>query len=81
MRLKHGIGWCWVGVERAITKFARVYNYDRAGSGKSKRSPRPRSVKVMAEELRALLLAASVNPPYILVAHSYSVSSAENSPA
>ena len=45
-------------------------SYDRAGLGYSDSSPQPRTSKVMAEELHALLQNASISPPYILVGHS-----------
>jgi pimeloyl-ACP methyl ester carboxylesterase len=60
----------WLGVQSPIAKFTRVCSYDRAGLGYSDSSPQPRTSKVMAEELHALLQAASITPPYVLVGHS-----------
>jgi pimeloyl-ACP methyl ester carboxylesterase len=60
----------WRKVQPQIAKFARVCSYDRAGLGFSDSSSRPRTSKVMAEELHALLGAANIAPPYILVGHS-----------
>ena len=60
----------WMKVQPQIAKFTRVCSYDRAGLGYSDDSPRPRTSKVMAEELHTLLHDADVSPPYILVGHS-----------
>ena len=60
----------WRKVQPEIAKFARVCSYDRAGLGYSDRSPQPRTSKVIASELHALLHAAGVAPPYVLVGHS-----------
>jgi pimeloyl-ACP methyl ester carboxylesterase len=60
----------WAKVQPQISKFTRVCTYDRAGLGYSGASPRPRTSKVMAEELHTLLQAAGVAPPYVLVGHS-----------
>jgi pimeloyl-ACP methyl ester carboxylesterase len=60
----------WRKVQPQVAKFARVCSYDRAGIGYSDASSRPRTSQVMAEELHALLQAAGVAPPYVLVGHS-----------
>ncbi len=60
----------WRKVQPAIAKFTRVCSYDRAGLGYSDSSPQPRTSKVMAGEMRTLLKAAGVSPPYVLVGHS-----------
>lgn len=60
----------WMKVQPQIAKFTRVCSYDRAGLGYSDNSPRPRTSKVMAEELHTLLHNGGVDPPYILVGHS-----------
>src|SRR5579859_315018 len=60
----------WRKVQPEIAKFARVCSYDRAGLGFSDSSSEPRTSKVIAEQLHALLQAAQVPPPYILVGHS-----------
>jgi pimeloyl-ACP methyl ester carboxylesterase len=60
----------WKKVQPQISEFSRVCSYDRAGLGYSESSPRPRTSKVMAEELHALLRNAGVPPPHILVGHS-----------
>ncbi|MGA8271474.1 MAG: alpha/beta hydrolase [Candidatus Sulfotelmatobacter sp.] len=60
----------WSKVQPEIAKFTRVCSYDRAGLGFSDSSPRPRTSKVMAEELHTLLRNAGISPPYVLVGHS-----------
>ena len=60
----------WRKVQPQIANFTRVCSYDRAGLGYSDSSPLPRTSNVIAKELHALLQAAGVSPPYILVGHS-----------
>jgi pimeloyl-ACP methyl ester carboxylesterase len=60
----------WQKVQPEIAKLTRACSYDRAGLGYSDPSPRPRTSKVIAEELHSLLRAAKVDPPYVLVGHS-----------
>ena len=71
--LESGLGdtyLSWRKVQPQIAQLTRVCSYDRAGIGYSDTGSRPRTSKVMAEELHALLLAAGIAPPYILVGHS-----------
>lgn len=60
----------WRKVQPEIAKFARVCSYDRAGLGYSQSASGPRTSKVIAEQLHALLQAAGIRPPYVLVGHS-----------
>jgi len=60
----------WRKVQPQIASFVRVCSYDRAGLGYSDPSPLPRTSEVIAKQLHALLQAAGVAPPYILVGHS-----------
>jgi len=60
----------WRNVQPAIAKFTRVCSYDRAGLGYSDPSAQPRTSEVIAEELHALLHAAEIPPPFVLVGHS-----------
>jgi len=60
----------WRKVQPQIATFTRVCSYDRAGLGYSDSSPLPRTSDVIAKELHALLQAAGVAPPYVLVGHS-----------
>jgi pimeloyl-ACP methyl ester carboxylesterase len=64
----------WSLVQETAARFGRVYAYDRAGFGWSdppRRASGPRIASRLAEELRALLRAADVPGPYILVGHSF----------
>jgi pimeloyl-ACP methyl ester carboxylesterase len=64
----------WVAVTPLISKFARVYCYDRAGYGHSKplhRSALPLTARKRCEDLTKLLEVAGVEPPWIIVGHSY----------
>jgi pimeloyl-ACP methyl ester carboxylesterase len=60
----------WRKVQPQIAKFVGVCSYDRAGMGYSEPSSRRRTSRVIAEELHALLQAAAIAPPYVLVGHS-----------
>jgi hypothetical protein len=57
----------WSLVQPEVSKFARACVYDRAGLGKSERGPSPRTSGQMMKELHALLAAAKVEGPYMLV--------------
>lgn len=60
----------WRKVQPEIAKFTRVCSYDRAGLGYSDSSSGPRTSKVIAGQLHALLQAAKIDPPYVIVGHS-----------
>lgn len=60
----------WRKVQPQIAKFTRVCSYDRAGLGYSDPSSEPRTSQVIAKELHALLQAANISPPYVIVGHS-----------
>jgi pimeloyl-ACP methyl ester carboxylesterase len=60
----------WRKVQPAVTKFTRVCAYDRAGMGFSDPGPQPRGADAVVGDLEALLKAAALPPPYVLVAHS-----------
>jgi pimeloyl-ACP methyl ester carboxylesterase len=57
-------------VQGAIADRYRSCAYDRAGLGYSDPGPAPRDSKAVVRDLEALLHAANVAPPYVLVAHS-----------
>jgi pimeloyl-ACP methyl ester carboxylesterase len=62
--------WRWV--QPQIAGVTRVCAYDRAGLGESSPAPRGRrTAKTQVEELRALLTAARIPPPYVIVGHSW----------
>lgn len=60
----------WYKVQPRVAQFTRVCSYDRAGLGWSEPSPKPRTSRMIAEELHALLTRANVTPPFVLVGHS-----------
>ena len=61
----------WEGVQQDLAAGMRVAVYDRAGIGWSDpRGPGWRTCDGQVEELRALLDAARVAPPYVLLGHS-----------
>jgi pimeloyl-ACP methyl ester carboxylesterase len=60
----------WAKVQPAVSKFARVCSYDRAGSGESEKVGHPQSLDEIVEDLHSLLNAAGEKAPYVLVGHS-----------
>jgi pimeloyl-ACP methyl ester carboxylesterase len=62
----------WALVAPDVARFTRVITYDRAGLGWSEAAPGPRTAEAMVADLRALLRAAKVPGPYVLVGHSFS---------
>ena len=61
----------WTFLQAEIARFTRACAYDRAWLGWSDPAAKPRVAAQLVEELHALLEAASVSPPYILVGHSF----------
>jgi pimeloyl-ACP methyl ester carboxylesterase len=61
----------WRRVLPDIAVTTRVCAYDRAGILWSEPRPGPRNAHRIADELHALLAAASEPPPYVLVGHSF----------
>ncbi|MDX6611273.1 MAG: hypothetical protein QOD75_459 [Blastocatellia bacterium] len=71
--LDYGLGSAvgtWNEIFPALSRFARVVAYDRAGYAKSEAGPEPRSFENNAKDLHALLYGANIAPPYVLVGHS-----------
>jgi pimeloyl-ACP methyl ester carboxylesterase len=62
----------WALVQPALAKRSRTCAYDRAGMGFSDAATRASTVDNIAEDLHALLRAAHIDPPYVLVGHSMS---------
>ena len=62
----------WAKVQPEVANFSKVFSYSRAGLGKSEKASIPRTCKDIIEDLRSLLLATNLHPPYVLVAHSWS---------
>jgi len=61
----------WTEVRTQVEKFARTCTYDRAGLGWSDRATSPRTASKTVDDLHALLQAAAIPRPYILVGHSF----------
>jgi pimeloyl-ACP methyl ester carboxylesterase len=64
------IGLDFLNVHQEVARHTTSVLYDRAGTGWSDPIRLPRTAAEAAQELRALLDAAGVPPPYVLVGHS-----------
>jgi pimeloyl-ACP methyl ester carboxylesterase len=64
------IGLDFLNVQQEVARFSTSVTYDRGGTGWSDPVKLPRSAAEAAGELRNLLRAAGVAPPYLLVSHS-----------
>jgi pimeloyl-ACP methyl ester carboxylesterase len=60
----------WWSIQDELSASARVLSYDRAGYGWSELVQGPRTSRQIAVELKELLDALKIDPPYILVGHS-----------
>lgn len=61
----------WKDVHPEAAKMTRVCRYDRAGLAHSDYGPAPRNAELTAQDLHTLLDLADIEPPYILVGHSF----------
>ena len=61
----------WRRVQNEVAQFTRACSYDRAGLGWSELCDQPCTPASLSRQLHALLLAAEIPPPYILVGHSF----------
>ncbi len=61
----------WAKAQRPIAERNRVCAYDRAGHGFSDPGPLPRDLDADVADLHALIRAADLDTPLILVGHSY----------
>jgi pimeloyl-ACP methyl ester carboxylesterase len=66
-----GFALQYAHIQSAISAFSQVIAYDRAGQGWSDISPNPRIPANLAGELRTLLDQLDLQPPFILVGHSF----------
>src|SRR5580698_9551233 len=62
----------WGNVQPELSKITQVCSYDRAGFGWSEARPGKRDARHLSDELHALLDAAGVKGPIILMGHSIS---------
>ena len=70
---EHGLGGdfgVWADVLPKVSETHRGCSYDRAGAGMSERASGTRTTGDQVDDLRALLEAAGIEPPYVLVGHS-----------
>ena len=61
----------WQDVQPEVGRGTRTCAYDRAGTGNSVAPPGVRDARDEIADLRRLLAGARVEPPYVLVGHSY----------
>lgn len=67
-----GSDWApWDAVAKEVSAHARTFAYSRPGYGLSEPTTAPRDAEHIVAELRALLAARGVAPPYVLVGHSF----------
>lgn len=60
----------WALVQPALSRDTQVCSFDRAGLGFSDAARRPGTPVNQSDDLHALLAAAAIKPPYVLVGHS-----------
>lgn len=71
--LESGLGfpsYSWRKVQPQVARTHRVCSYDRAGLGFSSPGPLPRDADAIARDLSALVDAAGLTPPFVLVGSS-----------
>ena len=61
----------WARIQEAVSEFAHTVSYDRLGLGWSTPAVSERIPSKVVSELRAMLQAAGIAPPYLLVGHSF----------
>ena len=61
----------WDTIFAEVAKLAPVLAYDRSGTGKSAWDSHPPTPERVTARLQRLLAALKVNPPYVLVGHSW----------
>ena len=70
-------GWAWWAVQPRVAAKTRACVYDRAGFGFSEPSPRAADAVNAVDDLHALLQAAGIAPPYVLVGNSFGGAAAQ----
>ena len=66
-----GSSLTWTSVNGSIAEFAKVCAYDRAGYAWSEAALPARTAGNIVRELRLLLQNAAIDPPFVLVGHSF----------
>ncbi|MGX9290089.1 alpha/beta fold hydrolase [Bacillus sp. A015] len=64
-------GDTWTNMARDIDPELGVFLYDRLGNGNSSESHEGRTLHDLADDLDALLKQANIQPPFLIVAHSF----------
>jgi len=60
----------WDKIIDQVSTFAPVFAYDRAGIGKSDKTFKMPTTKLVSKSLHSILMTLKIAPPYILVGHS-----------
>jgi len=71
--LDAGLGngaWRWRKVQVPLAAKTRVCAFSRAGYGRSSPAPAPRDAAARVDDLEAMLRAARIDGPYVMVGHS-----------
>lgn len=66
-----GFAQQYIHIQSAVAGFTQAVAYDRAGQGWSEVSPNPRTPEHLAGELWAVLANLKIQPPFVLVGHSF----------
>ncbi len=61
----------WETVQERLSEYTQACSYDRAGLGESESAGGPRTSQQAVDDLHALLSAAGIAGPLVLVGHSY----------
>ncbi|MGC2161887.1 MAG: alpha/beta hydrolase, partial [Silvibacterium sp.] len=61
----------WCHIQEHVARFTGTASYDRAGLGWSSPCRSPRTPGIIAAELHRMLERAGIQPPYVLVGHSF----------
>jgi pimeloyl-ACP methyl ester carboxylesterase len=72
--LEAGLGadtFSWRDVQPQLGRTTRTCSYDRAGTGSSVATPGVRDARDDVDDLQRLLTGPYLDPPYVLVGHSY----------
>jgi hypothetical protein len=64
------VGLDYLNIHDRVSQFTTSVLYDRGGTGWSDPVELPRTAAAVADELRSLVRAAGVPPPYLLIGHS-----------
>lgn len=61
----------WSKIQNRVAEFATVVAYEHAGGAASGLGPPPRDAKTIAKELRSALKSMDLQPPFVMVGHSF----------